>query len=92
MNLTRRDFLELALVTGAFLASNPVSALAKMTLDDILEFRPVGNVTLLFTTDLHAHLRPHYFSEPINLVAPKELKGLPGTITGREFLKLYKIS
>ena len=92
MNLSRRDFLELAIVTGAFLASNPVSALANMTLDDILEFKPVGNVTLLFTTDMHAHLKPHYFSEPINLVAPKNLKGLPGTITGKDFLRLYKIS
>ncbi|NPA32136.1 MAG: thiosulfohydrolase SoxB [Aquificae bacterium] len=92
MNLTRRDFIELAIVTGAYLATNPVSALAKMSLSDLLAFRETGNVTLLFTTDLHAHLRPHYFSEPINLVVPKNLRGLPGTVTGEEFLRMYKIA
>ncbi len=92
MHLTRRDFLELAIVTGAFMSTNPVSALAKMTYDDIMSFKPVGNVTLLFTTDMHAHLDPLYFAEPMNLVAPKKLMGTPGYITGMDFLKYYKIS
>ena len=92
MHMTRRDFLELALVTGAFLTANPVQALAKMSYDDIMRFKPVGNVTLLFTTDLHAHLEPLYFAEPMNLVAPKKLMGKPGYITGKEFLKYYKIA
>ena len=92
MHLTRRDFLELAIVTGAYLTTNPVSALAKMTYDDIMRFKPVGNVTLVFTTDMHAHLEPLYFAEPMNLVAPKSLQGKPGYITGKEFLKYYKIA
>ncbi len=92
MHLTRRDFLELAIVTGAYLTANPALTLAKMDYDDIMRFKPVGNVTLLFTTDMHAHLKPLYFAEPMNLVAPKKLKGLPGYLTGKEFLKFYKIS
>ena len=92
MHLTRRDFLELAVITGAYLASDPVKALAKMTEKDILSFKSVGNVTLLFTTDLHAHLKPLYFMEPMNLIAPRKLKGLPGYLTGTEFLKFYKIN
>jgi len=92
MHLTRRDFLELAIVTGAFMSTNPVAALAKMNYDDIMRFKPVGNVTLLFTTDMHAHLEPLYFAEPMNLVAPKKLIGTPGYITGMEFLRYYKIA
>ncbi len=92
MHLTRRDFLELAIVTGAFMSANPVAALAKMNYDDIMRFKPVGNVTLLFTTDMHAHLEPLYFAEPMNLVAPKKLVGTPGYITGWEFLRYYKIA
>ncbi|NPA41496.1 MAG: thiosulfohydrolase SoxB [Aquificae bacterium] len=92
MHLTRRDFLELAIVTGAFMTANPVATLAKMTYDDIMSFKSVGNVTLLFTTDMHAHLDPLYFAEPMNLVAPKKLMGTPGYITGMEFLKFYKIA
>ncbi len=91
MHLTRRDFLELAIVTGAYLSTNPVSALARMTYDDIMRFKPVGNVTLVFTTDIHAHLDPLYFAEPMNLLAPKVLQGKPGYITGKDFLRYYKI-
>ncbi len=91
MHLTRRDFLELAIVTGAYLTANPVTALAKMDYEDIMRFKPLGNVTLIFTTDIHAHLEPLYFAEPINLVAPKKLKGKPGYITGKDFLRYYRI-
>ena len=86
MRLTRRDFLELIAVTGA-LASNPVDLLAKMTKDDLMSFRKTGNVTLLFTTDIHAHMQPLYFMEPYNLVAPKNLQGMPGFLTGDEQIK-----
>ncbi len=92
MHLTRRDFLELAIATGAFAALDPVSALAKLRAQDLLSFKSVGNVTLVFTTDLHAHLRPLYFAEPVNLVPPEGLKGIPGYITGEDFLKMYRIA
>jgi len=92
MHLTRRDFLELAIVTGAYLSTDPVSALAKMNYNDIMRFKSVGNVTLIFTTDMHAHLDPLYFAEPMNLVAPKALQNKPGYITGTDFLKRYKIA
>jgi len=91
MQLTRRDFLELAIITGAYLSADPVSALAKMKAEDIMSFKSLGNVTLLFTTDLHAHLRPLYFSEPVNLVPPKGLEGIPGYVAGKDFLKMYRI-
>ncbi len=91
MQLTRRDFLELAIVTGAYLSVDPVSALARMSAQDLMSFKSLGNVTLVFTTDLHAHLRPLYFSEPVNLVPPKGLEGLPGYVAGKDFLRMYKI-
>lgn len=92
MQLTRRDFLELAIVTGAYLSMDPVSALAKLRAEDLMSFKSLGNVTLVFTTDMHAHLKPLYFSEPVNLVPPKGLEGLPGYVAGRDFLRMYKIA
>ena len=84
MRLTRRDFLELMAAAGVMMASNPAALLAKMTKNDLMAFNKTGNVTLLFTTDLHAHLKPLYFMEPHNLVAPENLAGQAGFLTGEE--------
>ncbi|MCS7194052.1 MAG: thiosulfohydrolase SoxB [Meiothermus sp.] len=52
---------------------------------------PFGDVTLLFSTDLHAQLRPHHFMEPPNLLAPKPLEGRPGYLAGEAMLRYYGI-
>lgn len=87
MRLTRRDFLELMAATGVLYASNPVDLLAKMTKEDLMSFKNKGNVTLLFTTDIHAHMEPLFFMEPYNLIAPKNLAGMSGFLTGDAQIK-----
>lgn len=57
----------------------------------LYDLPPFGNVTLLFNTDMHAQLRPHYFMEPPNLLAAKALEGKPGYLSGEAFLRYYGI-
>lgn len=89
MRLTRRDFLELAIATGAYLYIDPVKALAKTTYEDLMNFKNVGKATIIFTTDTHGHMIPLYFREPENLVGPKNLEGTPGFLAEYQFLKFY---
>ncbi len=90
--LTRRDFLQVAAATAA-LAGMPglVQAAARQALTQaqLLAFAPVGRLTLLHFTDIHAQLMPLYFREPSVNLGVGEAKGLPPHITGRDFLALY---
>ena len=72
--LTRRDFLQLAAATAALTAGagglSRALAQQRLTQDDLLRFEPLGQVTLLHFTDIHAQLMPVYFREPeVNLGA-----------------------
>ncbi len=93
--LNRRDFIQLALATLAITGSvaNMRKALAEesLTQEQLLAFKPKGQVTLIHVTDIHAQLVPIYFREPdVNLgVGP--MKGLPPHLTGEGFLKHYGI-
>ena len=52
--LTRRDFLQVTAATAALLGGAPFANLAaqqRITQDNLLEFDPVGQVTLLNFTD-----------------------------------------
>ena len=68
---SRRDFLQIAAATAALVptaAWTRAFAQQRLTQDDLLAFEPLGNVTLLHLTDIHAQLMPVYFREPsINL-------------------------
>ncbi len=93
---TRREFLEVAAATALLTAgSGPLGRLAAqqaITEDQLLAFEPMGQVTLLHLTDLHAQLNPVYFREPsINLgVGPAA--GLPPHISGGAFLEHFGLS
>ena len=92
MNLTRRDFLELAAIAGISLTSKDALAkLNKMKPEELMGFKPVGNVTLLHICDMHAHLKPLYWREPSTLVSAPELVGEPGFLCGKAFLEYYGI-
>ena len=68
--ISRRDFSQLAAATAAILPTGWSRAFAqqKLTQADLLNFQPLGNVTLLHVADIHGLLRPVYFREPsINL-------------------------
>ena len=93
---SRRDFLVLAAATAALTAGkghlHQVAAQQRITQDDLLSFEPLGQVTLLHFTDLHAQLRPIYFREPSVNLGVGEVKGLPPHITGQSFLEAYGIA
>jgi len=91
--LSRREFLQSAAAAAAFLPAGWARALAqqRLTQNELLAFEPLGNVTLVHITDLHAQLVPVYFREPSVNVGVGEQKGLVPHITGREFLDHYKI-
>ncbi|RDI94578.1 thiosulfohydrolase SoxB [Meiothermus sp. QL-1] len=57
--------------------------------EQLYQVPPFGDVTLLFNTDMHAQLRPHYFMEPPNLLAPTPLEGRPGYLAGEAMLRYY---
>jgi len=93
---SRRDFLVLAAATAALTgAKGRLSRLAAqqaITQDDLLSFDPLGQVTLLHFTDLHAQLKPIYFREPSVNLGVGEVTGLPPHITGTAFLDTFGLS
>jgi sulfur-oxidizing protein SoxB len=94
--ITRRDFLSAALATAALTggATNLAQAAARQTLtqDDLLRFEPLGQVTLLHFTDMHAQLMPLYFREPAVNIGVGEDAGLPPHLTGSTFLKSFGVA
>ncbi len=93
---TRRDFFTLAAATATLMGGTGrlvrAAARQEITQDDLLRFDPVGQVTLLHITDIHAQLVPVYFREPSFNLGVGEVRGLPPHITGKEFLKEFSIS
>ena len=94
--ITRRQFTQLALASGLLLGpgASLAKAAARQTIDQksLLEFKDVGNVTLLHFTDLHAQLVPIYFREPSINLGVGDNAGLPPHITGSEFLSKFGIN
>ncbi|MCW5772835.1 MAG: thiosulfohydrolase SoxB [Rhodospirillaceae bacterium] len=94
--LTRRDFVQLATAAAALGAGmsgfSRAIAQQKLTQQDLLRFEPLGQVTLLHFTDIHAQLVPLHFREPEINLGVGEAKGLPPHITGKEFLAKYGIA
>ena len=94
--LSRRDFLQVTAATAA-LGSAPVglaraAATQAISQDDLLAFEPLGQVTLLHLTDLHAQLMPLYFREPSVNLGVGAAAGLPPHITGADFLQRFGIA
>ena len=66
-----------------------VAAKQKITQERLLDFAPVGQVTLLNFTDCHAQLVPLYFREPSVNMGVGSVNGLPPHLTGRDFLQNF---
>ncbi|MFD2180629.1 thiosulfohydrolase SoxB [Rhodoplanes azumiensis] len=96
---TRRDLLQYSAALAAVLAGAGIGAggatraLAqqRVTQADLLAFEPLGNVTLVHVTDIHAQLKPVYFREPTVNLGVGEAKGVPPHVTGRALLDAYKV-
>ncbi len=93
---SRRDFVQLAAAAAA-LAGAPgglarAAARQQITQKDLLRFEPLGQVTLLHITDIHAQLVPIYFREPSVNLGVGVAHGLPPHLTGKDFLERFGVS
>jgi sulfur-oxidizing protein SoxB len=92
MTLGRRELLQVAGATAALAVANPSLAQGKApTQDDLLRFKPLGQLTILNFTDLHAQLVPLYFREPSANIGVGADKGLPPHLVGEKLLADFKL-
>lgn len=92
MSLGRRELLQVASATAALGATGRSLAQTKTpTQGELLAFKPVGQLTILNFTDLHAQLMPLYFREPSANVGVGEARGLPPHLVGERMLANFKI-
>lgn len=96
MTISRRDFVQAAIATGILTGAGGsvarAAATQAITQQDLLRFEPLGQVTLLHFTDLHAQLMPLYFREPSVNIGVGADAGLPPHLTGDRFLRAFKIA
>ena len=96
--ISRRDFLQASMAASAIVGASGfgqwgrLAAQQRLTQDQLLDFDPLGNVTLIHITDLHAQLKPIWFREPEINIGVGIAAGQPPHITGADFLKLYNIA
>src|SRR6266849_1023606 len=92
MEVGRRDLLKL-LAVGATAGLTPRQVEADPSAPDrLLEFPPLGNLTLLHLTDSHATPLPVFFREPDTLLGVGGERGKPPYLTGTDFLRAYRIA
>ena len=90
--LTRRDFMQVAAAAAVLTSGAPLARAAarqSITQNDLLDFKPVGQVTILNFTDIHAQLVPLYFREPSVNLGVGDARGKVPHLTGKDFLKAY---
>jgi sulfur-oxidizing protein SoxB len=96
--ISRREFLQAmaaasALTVGGGMGGlGRVAAQQRLTQADITRFDPLGTVTILHVTDIHAQLMPLHFREPSVNLGVGEVKGLPPHISDAEFRKYFNIA
>lgn len=96
--ISRREFLQATAAASALTIGSGmgqlgrVAAQQRLTQADILRFDPLGTVTLLHVTDIHAQLMPLHFREPSINLGVGEVKGLPPHISDAEFRKHFNIA
>lgn len=95
MDISRRDFLQIAAALGLVTVSNGYAITlggkspADITLKDLYDFNDTGKLTLLHICDMHAHIKPLYWREPSTLISAPNLVGTPGFLCGEAFAKHY---
>ncbi|MBS0548359.1 MAG: thiosulfohydrolase SoxB [Proteobacteria bacterium] len=90
--LGRRELLQVAAATAVMGAARTGLAQDRTpTQEDLLRFKPVGQLTLLNFTDLHAQLVPLYFREPSVNIGVGADRGLPPHIVGEKLLEAFKL-
>lgn len=89
--MTRRELIGFLAALGGLAFSRRAVAQLLENPGSLYALPPYGDLTLLYLTDLHGQLRPHYYMEPPNLLAPQPLLGQPGYLTGEDFLRYYGV-
>ena len=95
--ISRRDFLQASVAASAIVGASGIgnwgrlAAQQALTQDELLAFQPLGNVTLIHVTDIHAQMVPIWFREPEINVGVGAAAGQPPHLTGQDFLKAYKL-
>lgn len=92
---SRREFLQMAAATAAILPASGWSrafAQQSLTQDALLRMDPVGRLSIIHVTDIHAQLAPVHFREPSINLGVGEVKGLVPHVTGRALLEMYGIA
>ena len=95
--ISRRDFMQAAIAASALIGPGSrtlaqTAATARLTQEQLLAFEPLGNVTLVHLTDIHAQLVPLHFREPSVNIGAGEAKGRAPHLTGETFLKAFGIA
>src|SRR4051812_24842139 len=96
--ISRREFLQAtaaasALTIGAGLGPlGRVAAQQRLTQADITRFDPLGTVTILHVTDIHAQLMPLHFREPSVNLGVGDDKGVPPHLTDAAFRSYFNIA
>ena len=94
--LDRRQFLQVTAATAALAggAGRLSRAAARQAIgqEELLQFRSVGQVTLLNFTDCHAQLVPLYFREPSVNIGVGANKGLVPHLSGDQFMRAYGLA
>lgn len=96
--ISRREFLQataaasVLTVAGGLGPLGRVAAQQRLSQADILRFDPLGTVTLLHVTDIHAQLVPLHFREPSVNLGVGEARGIPPHLTDAEFRKHFGIA
>ena len=96
--ISRREFLQATAAASALLVGSGlgelgrVAAQQRLSQADITRFDPLGTVTILHVTDIHAQLMPLHFREPSVNLGVGEVKGLPPHISDGEFRKYFNIA
>src|SRR5216110_2871307 len=91
MDVTRRDLLKLLAIAAAS-GIDPRRLEADDGPERLLDFEPLGNVTLLHVTDTHATTRPVFYREPDTLIGVGDERGKPPFLTGAELLRAYHLA
>jgi sulfur-oxidizing protein SoxB len=81
-----------SVLTGGTGGIARAAARQSLTQADLLRFEPLGQVTLLHFTDLHAQLVPLYFREPSVNIGVGTDAGLPPHLTGKAFLRAFGVA
>ncbi len=95
--ISRREFLTAAAAASLLGGSSAgwlgrLAAQQRLTQDDLLRFEPLGNVTIVHLTDIHAQTVPLYFREPSINIGVGDAKGKVPHLTGADFRKHFRIA